>query len=492
MMMPTKRMSGSSPSGRRRVTSLLCLAAVIACSPDHILEVEDIDVALPPTIEDSTALPSLLAGAIGDFGTAYNGNAQADFTALDLNQVTLSGLISDEFINTETFPTRIEVDQRRQQYQSNGSLRDAFYAIQQARAAAERAVDGYREFAAADVGHAEALNIGALSLILMAENYCGAVPISRVTGPGTFEYGTPLDTDELLELALAKADSAFALASAAATVGAGAKKTEQVRLARVVRGRALLNLNRPADAATAIGGETGVPTIFQYFFKHSEVTGRQNNGTWLTTGSVARFGVADREGVNGLPFRTEGDTTGNAAHDPRVANRRRTPAPGLGFDGATPQWIPLKHNKRDTLAIITDGVEARLIEAEAAYRANNYVGALAILNALRSNAALFRLRGYVDANQDPRSLPPLAPAATAVEQENQIFKERAYWLYLTSHRLGDLRRLIRQYGRGAETVFPTGNYHKPGTYGTDVNSPIPQAEENNPNFQRSACVVTQA
>jgi hypothetical protein len=158
----------------------------------------------------------------------------------------------------------------------------------------------------------------------------------------------------------------------------------------------------------------------------------------------------------------------------------------------TPQWMQLKYSKRDTLAIIADGVEARLIEAEAAYRGGSYANALTILNALRSNAALFRLRGYLDANQQPLSLPALLPAATAVDQENQIFKERAYWLYLTSHRLGDLRRLVRHYGRGAESVFPTGAYHKPGTYGTDVNSPIPQAEDNNPNFVRSACVVTQA
>ena len=51
--------------------ALLALVA-IACSPDRILQVEDIDVALPPAVEGATALPSLLAGAFGDFGTAYN------------------------------------------------------------------------------------------------------------------------------------------------------------------------------------------------------------------------------------------------------------------------------------------------------------------------------------------------------------------------------------------------------------------------------------
>jgi hypothetical protein len=44
-----------------------------------------------------------------------------------------------------------------------------------------------------------------------------------------------------------------------------------------------------------------------------------------------------------------------------------------------------------------------------------------------------------------------------------------------------MRRLIRQYNRPAGSVFPTGAWHKGGNYGTDVNLPVPQAEENNPN-----------
>ncbi len=469
--------------------AIIALVAV-ACSPDRILQVEDIDVALPPSVQGAEALPSLLAGAIGDFGTAYNGGVQSSGLALDLNQVTLSGLISDELLNTETFPTRIEVDQRQQQYQSNGSLRDAYYAIQQARASADRANEAYVEFGPTALGRAEALNLGALSLILMAENYCGAVPISRELSPGVFEYGSALETRELFLRALAKADTALAHASAAATGGTAAAKTAQQQLARVVRARALLNLDS-VPAAGANLSETDVPTTFQYFFKHSEVTGRQNNGTWATTASVARFGVPDREGTNGLPFRSEGDVA-NATNDPRVANFRRTPAPGVGFDGATPQWIQTKHGKRDTLAIIADGVEARLIQAEVALRGGDYTTALTIMNALRSNAQLARLRGYVDAGQQPRTLPALLPAATLAAQQDQLFKERAYWLYLTSHRLGDLRRLVRQYNRPTESVFPTGAYHKSGTYGTDVNIPIPQAEDNNPNFNRAACVTTEA
>ena len=31
-----------------------------------------------------------------------------------------------------------------------------------------------------------------------------------------------------------------------------------------------------------------------------------------------------------------------------------------------------------------------------------------------------------------------------------------------AHRLGDLRRLVKDYKRGAETVYPTGPYFKGG------------------------------
>ena len=50
--------------------------------------------------------------------------------------------------------------------------------------------------------------------------------------------------------------------------------------------------------------------------------------------------------------------------------------------------------------------------------------------------------------------------------------------------LGDLRRLIRQYGRTEDNVFPTGKFHKAGgaSYGTDVNLPVTDNEKQNGNF----------
>ena len=64
-------------------------------------------------------------------------------------------------------------------------------------------------------------------------------------------------------------------------------------------------------------------------------------------------------------------------------------------------------------------------------------------------------------------------------------------MFGTSHRLGDMRRLVRQYGRAANTVFPSGTYSSPGglrtgTYGADLNLPIPIAEDNNPEYEAGA------
>jgi hypothetical protein len=55
-----------------------------------------------------------------------------------------------------------------------------------------------------------------------------------------------------------------------------------------------------------------------------------------------------------------------------------------------------------------------------------------------------------------------------------------------------MRRLITQYNRSPPAVFPTGPYFKGGTFGTDVNSPVPQREQNNPNYTPGACKQDQA
>ena len=77
-------------------------------------------------------------------------------------------------------------------------------------------------------------------------------------------------------------------------------------------------------------------------------------------------------------------------------------------------------------------------------------------------------------------LTPLTDPGSTNARIDLLFRERAFWMYFTSHRVGDLRRLVRQYGRAPNTVWPSGNYFKGGVYGSDMNLPPAQAEKNNP------------
>jgi len=120
---------------------------------------------------------------------------------------------------------------------------------------------------------------------------------------------------------------------------------------------------------------------------------------------------------------------------------------------------------RESAVAIVDGIEARLIEAEASLRAGNTAASLATLNALRTTVT---------------GLTPLTDAGSETARVNQLFRERAFWLFGRGHRLGDMRRLVRQYSRAATSVFTVGAWHKGGNYGSDMNIPAPQAAENNP------------
>ena len=223
-------------------------------------------------------------------------------------------------------------------------------------------------------------------------------------------------------------------------------------LAAVGRARTLLNQGQFAQAAAAV---TTVPTNFVYSIEGSTNSARQNNGIWMYTVNFFGFSVPDGEGGNGIEWRS--------ADDPRVP---WFDTGDVGFDGETDYFQQDKYPTMESVTVLASGIEARLIEAEAALQGGSAQG-IQILNALRTGAGLTSI-------SDPGS---------ATARIDLLFRERAFWLYLTGHRLGDMRRLVRQYGRAQDTVFPTGVYHKGGEYGSDVNFPVSSDERNNPNFE---------
>jgi len=124
---------------------------------------------------------------------------------------------------------------------------------------------------------------------------------------------------------------------------------------------------------------------------------------------------------------------------------------------------------------VVSGIDARLIEAEAQLNANDFAGMTATLNALRASPQT--LGALTTPVMAALTAPAAKPAAIDL-----YFREKAFWTYSRGQRLGDLRRLIRQYGRTQDNVFPVGTFFKGGNYGTDVNFPVHVDEQNNPQF----------
>ena len=443
---------------RRRGGVVVLALALVACDVQEILDVPDPDVATPISIENKTALPAVLAGAQADLMVAYNGNVST-------NLVTGTGLITDELIHAETFPTRIEFDQRNIQASSNGDLETVFRNLHRARISASRAAEAYVKFDTTQHrGWAESLSIEGFTYVMFGENWCNGMPFSRLDASNNPVFGDGISNDSMFALAIARFDSALKVIGA---VPPTASDTTQTYIARVGKARALLNRGQFAAAAAVTSAAPTVPQTFTYSINHSDNTTRQQNGTFTLIYDGRRFGVGNSEGTVGLPFRTDGDTAGTVL-DPRVRNGRGAGTAAFGFDGATQLFQEKKYPLRTTAIVVASGVEARLIEAEADLQAGG-VAWVTTLNTLRTS-------------NNPPMAGTLVPGATTAASQDLFFKERAYFLWLTAHRLGDMRRLIRQYGRLANSVFPNGAYAKGGIYGGDINFPISFDEKNNPKF----------
>ena len=422
------------------LTILVAAFGLAGCDLDELLTVEDRDVVTPGSLEDEAGLPVVVAGAYGDFAAAYSGSTNGD------SYVTVTALMADEFFSSGTFPTRTATDRRLQQSPSNGNTSDDLYIDLQfaRRALKDAAARVAAEIGTSDADYRELKALEGYTLLMLGESFCSGVPLSNVVG-GEFVYGPPLSSSELFDSAVAK----FNVSQAA-----GAS-----HLASIGEGRALL---AKGDAAAAAAAVAGVPTDYVYFIFHSEsgssndVFSKQNNG---------RFSQSDLEGGNGVAFRSAGDPRTPWEQDPLG-----------GFDENIPLYHSLLYTSFSDDHPLATGVEARLIEAEAQLQAGNFVQMNVILNALRTAEGM-----------GPLGV-PIGEAAAI----DQLFEERAFWLFLTGHRLADLRRLMYEYGRAEDDVYPTGDYHKGGSYGDDVVFPIDFDEENNTVFDPTVCNVESA
>lgn len=454
------------------VLPLVGAGGLTACNAkETLLEAVDPDVIDPKDVNSIEGAQALYIGALGRLRQATGGSTGEGSSWL------FGGLLADEWSTSSTFVQNDETDQRSTQT-SNSTVEGMFRDLARTRTAATQAIRGMKEFRPTEVAKiAELYFARSFAEMQMANDFCNGIPMTD----GSVEeiaYDTPRTNAEVFAIAIASADSGLALVQTA-TDNDGIKVRRSLL---VTKARALLGLNRQADAA-ALVTTAAVPTSFSYEMTYAVTSG--SNILWSQPNSSLRYAVGDSLEGNARNLLVKNAIPFVSAKDPRVparyviaSNGKDTTKSqdGKTFARTTTLWARL------TNVPVVNGLDARLVEAEAKLKAGDIAGMLTIMNALR--AAPPKL-GEIQ----PAAMAALATPATQRLAEDLYFREKAFWTFSRGQRLGDMRRLIRQYGRTQDQVFPIGEHYRGGNYGADVNLPVPQAEENNPELNsKPACI----
>ncbi len=449
---------------------------IVGCQhvKDQLLQPQVPGLVDPTAVGNPTAALALRAGAIGRYKQVQAGESIWEY----------AGTLADEYKNADFSVDRINADQRLTDAaiswnygpvtQSRGFVRDAINAM-----------IAFNPDSTALIG--ELYMELAFFEMTLADNYCNGIPLGHMDN-GVQVNGAPVTVLQVYDSASNHLDTALVYTAKAIAAGkttadkAGATFID--RAARIWKARVLIDKDK-ANAGAAAAVVAGVPTSFAYDMTFSASAG--TNGMWGLNNSTARIGVADSFDIingavsvikNALPF--------VSSKDPRV--------PVINGDSVSPKVPPedgvtrpfylggLYKGQFDPL-VLASGVDARLYEAEAKLQGGDIPGMMTILNALRAAQPTIGVT----------TIPAMAPLPTPATNDaatSLLFREKAFWTFGRGQRLPDLRRLIRQYGRTQDNVFPTGNYFKGGSYGPDVNFPVPSQEQVNPLF--SSCLDRKA
>ena len=449
------RMKRYSLTAATAFTLLMAGAAgcgILDTQTPNIVGDDDLNTPAGAATKRLGAISTFTLAKDGDFNPVAIPGSDDTFNDNSDGHILTSGTLADEFVNPGFIPSRTEIDLRLAQPTTAG-LAALFQSLHRARSSAEDAAVSLQEFGTdpdADTGIPEMHALAGFTYLFLAEDFCSGVPVSRIVNDEII-FGQQLTTEQILDTAEARFNTALAHPSIV--------PGDPIHsLASVGLGRALLNQALFLEAAAAVAA---VPPDFVYETEHATTPAALHNGVFEAF-SNGNFGVFDQEGGNGLDYVSAGDL--------RVQGDS-----GIGADNNTESWFPSKYPSFESSIPLADYTEAQLILAESELQAGAFAAMTQRLNDLRAVAGL------------PEDL--VAPA-DLVAGTDQLFRERGFWLFATGHRLGDLRRLIRQYGRDSETVFPTGDYYRSElTYGVAVNLPLPRRETNNPNVPKNPALA---
>jgi starch-binding outer membrane protein, SusD/RagB family len=434
---------------------------------DKLLKAEDPDLVNPTDLESPDGAEALRLGALARFRNVTagdNGNG---------NESTwlFGGLLTDEWGTSSTFVQNDEVDQRAATT-ANSTVTYAFRKLHRVRTAVNQALPSMRKWRPTETTKLAELYLArGFAEMQLASDFCNGIPLSNAaTETGVIEYGDPMSVEAVFNVSITTLDSGIALVSGATTGDA----FDVLNALRVAKARALLGVNKVAEA-----GALAATVPSAHVYRHTFLASSGSNVIWGQPFSGRRYLVGDSvEGnardllvKNAIPFFSAKDPRLPANYTITVRSPTRSDTTksqdGLTNSRTTPLY------GQETAVDVTSGIDARLIEAEAKLKAGDVAAWLKLHNDLRAGS--WQL-GTIKTNP----LPALTDPGDDAKRLDLHFREKAFWTFSRGQRLGDMRRLIRFYGRTPENTFPTGAHYRGGTYGSQVTLLIPQEEQYNP------------
>jgi len=222
-------------------------------------------------------------GTLGYFGKAFGGFGQSF--------VSSTGTLGDEL--TSAFNNADAIDLRNLP-EGNSAGDGTYAALQGVRGRAAQALGLLAQYVPAQpVLRGRLYALEGYAEVMLAELFCSGIPLSTVDYHGDFTLRPGSTTAQVFTHAVALFDTALTLASDSARF---------TNLVRVGRGRALLALGEYAAAAEVVAP---VPDDYRYVVTYASQP--QTTSNFAFTNGSWSYKVPDREGVNGLDYRSSGD-----------------------------------------------------------------------------------------------------------------------------------------------------------------------------------------
>ena len=397
----------------------------IACS--GALDVPNPQAFGDEALNNAIILKTVADGAEGALHQAYD-----DF-------ITVAELNSDDMESTSTWIDWEDISEGRLRHDwpTGGSFSGPQDQLLRARFAAQSAAERVQKVLAAAAAtsplRAQVMLMDALADLLIGMGWC--------EGPLTANAARSPDT-EFFKQAVTKFTAGLTAAQAISSDAAAKAKWTDVAYA----GRARANL-LAGNYAAAKADAQAVSAGFVYNAIYQELAqstpGNQFHQNRNRSGGLrrmyhSRVHAIDSTGTGEAYLR---DWFDNTKDDKRMAVTRR--AAQLGVNNRFAYYGITKYNDRTAAIRLLSKIEMTLIEAEAAFRSNDYATMTTLLNSLRTRAAV--------------GLPAITVPATAAEARTALLNERQAELWIEGHRQQDLFRFSLTgtfLGSGKATKLP--------------------------------------